>query len=95
MFFSIYSFGMKPKPGKYKIKIKVNKISPWDPSYLNVIGVKADINKGYMHWYNVTYDYIGWSSYDGKDNTCMVAIWIVMDSDLSILSFSKDMIMVN
>ena len=36
-FFSLFSFGMKPQSGKYKIKFKINEIS--NRYFANIIGI--------------------------------------------------------
>ena len=82
-FFSIFSFGMKPQSGKYKIKFKINAIS--NDCYPNIIGIiSKKINQEriqilqnnnddrYMYeWDNGLSDYIGWSADTRKPQVFM------------------------
>ena len=75
-FFISYSFGMKPQSGKYKIKIKIDKID--DLYRANMIGIISQHSKNNMiiknnqnnykilEWWNQLDDYIGWGAHCGR-----------------------------
>ena len=74
-FYSIFSFGMKSKSGKHKIKFKINEFA--NNNCLNMIGIvsqkfkteinRMDNNKDDYEW-DESYNYIGWSaSYSQTD----------------------------
>ena len=136
-FYSMFSIGMKPQSGKYKIKFKINKINNMvDGNIIGIISentkndekIKNNNNEKKSQWFNELYDYIGWSANtdtndkflpnglycqpDGnnifRQNNFIYSsnnenykkrlpslktndtIILQYDSDLSILSFSKD-----
>ena len=73
-FYSTFSFGMKPKSGKYKIKFKINQFDK--AAFANIIGIISETSKNnkdkiiqnrhnlLWYWNYQLYDYIGWSVSD-------------------------------
>ena len=70
---------MKPRSGKYEIKIKIDEICGYSSNIVGIVSQHSknniiikhngNNNRKTLKWHHLLYDYIGWSARGNKDNT--------------------------